>query len=213
MKKLIFPLLLMLAIGMLAAVESDPSNVVGYVKYPCVAGVNTIAIPMEQGFEWASDVGDNIGATSVGTWNPGTELWDTIGAFPWGGWDGDDFEVAPGAPLLVSVDDALDFYSIGALPVPATYALMAGVNTIMVPLNKSDLSMASEVGDDVGATSVGAWNPSSELWDTIGAFPWGGWDGDDFETTIGTPLLVSVDDAMNWPYAAAMRGTFNVKTK
>jgi len=73
--------------------------------------------------------------------------------------------------------------------------------------------MASEVGDDVGATSVGAWNPSSELWDTIGAFPWGGWDGDDFETPIGTPLLVSVDDAMNWPYAAAMRGTFNVKTK
>ena len=122
MKKLIFPLLLMLAIGMLAAVESDPSNVVGYVKYPCVAGVNTVALPMEQGFEWSTEVGDHIGATMVGTWNPGAELWDAISAFPWGGWDGDDFVVAPGAPLLVNVDDAVDFFSIGDLPYPH-YAL------------------------------------------------------------------------------------------
>jgi len=32
MKKLILPLLLLVAIGMLAAVESDPSNIVGYFK-------------------------------------------------------------------------------------------------------------------------------------------------------------------------------------
>ncbi|MCB5223848.1 MAG: hypothetical protein RBS31_01350 [Candidatus Syntrophosphaera sp.] len=213
MKKLIFPLLLMLAIGMLAAVESDPSNVVGYVKYPCAAGNNTIAIPMEQGFEMATEVGEHIGATTVGAWNPADEVWDTISAFPWGGWDGIDFTVATGKPMLISVDDAVDFYSIGDLPEPATYAMVAGNNVIMVPLNKSDLDAASLVGEDIPATTVGIWNPADEVWDTISAFPWGGWDGADFPVAIGDPLLVSVDDDVNWPGGAAARGTFNVKSK
>jgi len=212
MKKLIFPLLLMLAIGMLAAVESDPSNVVGYVKYPCVAGVNTVALPMEQGFEWATEVGDHIGATMVGTWNPALEGWDAIEAFPWGGWDGDDFPVAPGAPLLVYVEDAMDFYSIGGLPEPATFALVEGNNVIMLPLNKSELAIATDLGDDIGATMIGSWNPVDEGWDTIEAFPWGGWDGDDFTTAIGDPLLVYVEGEFTWP-AAAARGTFNVTSK
>ncbi len=38
MKKLILPLLLLVAFGMLAAVESDPSDVVGYFKRPIAAG-------------------------------------------------------------------------------------------------------------------------------------------------------------------------------
>ena len=73
MKKLILPLLLLVAFGMLAAVESDPSAIVGYVKYPCVAGYNTIALAMEQGYTMASEVGDAIPATTVGTWDPAAE--------------------------------------------------------------------------------------------------------------------------------------------
>ncbi|MDD4223126.1 MAG: hypothetical protein PHD87_00870 [Candidatus Cloacimonetes bacterium] len=214
MKKLILPLLLLVAFGMLAAVESDPSDVVGYVKYPCVAGLNFIALPMEQGFAMASEVGDAIPSTMVGWWNPATELWEKIDAFPWGGWDGVDFAVAPGDPLLVSVDAATDFYSIGDLPAPATYSMVAGLNTLMVPLNKSALSMASMVGDDIPSTMVGWWNPATELWEKIDAFPWGGWDGVDFATPIGMPLLVSVDAATTWPVrSAAQSNGFNVKSK
>jgi hypothetical protein len=106
MKKLILPLLLLVAFGMLAAVESDPSAIVGYVKYPCVAGYNTIALAMEQGYTMASEVGDAIPATTVGTWDPAAEIWIKIDAFPWGGWDGTDYATTIGMPLLVSVDAA-----------------------------------------------------------------------------------------------------------
>ena len=213
MKKLILPLLLLVAFGMLAAVESDPSAIVGYVKYPCVAGYNTIALAMEQGYTMASEVGDAIPATTVGTWDPAAEVWNTIDAFPWGGWDGTDFAVAAGDPLLINIDAATDFYSIGDLPAPATYSLVAGYNTIMVPLNKSALNMASLVGDDIPATTVGSWDPATEVWVTIDAFPWGGWDGTDFATTIGMPLLVNVDAASTWPARAASQTIFNVRTK
>ena len=213
MKKLILPLLLLVAFGMLAAVESDPSAIVGYVKYPCVAGYNTIALAMEQGYTMASEVGDAIPATTVGTWDPAAEVWNTSDAFPWGGWDGTDFAVAAGDPLLINIDAATDFYSIGDLPAPATYSLVAGYNTIMVPLNKSALNMASLVGDDIPATTVGSWDPATEVWVTIDAFPWGGWDGTDFATTIGMPLLVNVDAASTWPARAASQNIFNVRTK
>ena len=213
MKKLILPLLLLVAFGMLAAVESAPSAIVGYVKYPCVAGYNTIALAMEQGYTMATEVGDAIPATTVGTWNPADEGWDKIDAFPWGGWDGTDFAVAAGDPLLINVDADVDFYSIGALPAPATYTMVAGYNTIMVPLNKSALNMATLVGDDIPATTVGIWNPADEGWDKIDAFPWGGWDGTDFATTIGMPLLVNVDAATTWPARAASQNIFNVRSK
>ncbi|HOC95561.1 MAG TPA: hypothetical protein PKH21_06090 [Candidatus Cloacimonadota bacterium] len=213
MKKLILPLLLLVAFGMLAAVESDPSAVVGYVKYPCVAGLNFIALPMQQGFTMATEVGDAIPATMVGTWDPATEEWVTIDAFPWGGWDGTDYAVTTGDPLLISVDADVDFYSIGDLPAPATYSMVAGLNTLMVPLNKSALNMASLVGDDIPSTMVGTWDPATEEWVTIDAFPWGGWDGTDYATTIGMPLLVSVDAATTWPARAASQNIFNVRTK
>jgi len=214
MKKLILPLLLLVAFSMLAPVESDPSNIVGYVKYPCVAGNNTIALPMQQGYAMASEVGDAIPSTMVGWWNPATERWVTIDAFPWGGWDGEDFAVVPGDPLLVTVETATDFYSIGDLPAPATYSLVAGNNTIMVPLNKSALNMASLVGDDIPSTMVGNWDPATERWVTIDAFPWGGWDGVDFATPIGTPLLVTVEAATTWPArSVAPNNGFNINSK
>jgi hypothetical protein len=175
--------------------------------------LNFIALPMQQGFTMATEVGDAIPATMVGTWDPATEEWVTIDAFPWGGWDGTDYAVTTGDPLLISVDADVDFYSIGDLPAPATYSMVAGLNTLMVPLNKSALNMASLVGDDIPSTMVGTWDPATEEWVTIDAFPWGGWDGTDYATTIGMPLLVSVDAATTWPARAASQNIFNVRTK
>jgi len=213
MKKLILPLLLLVAIGMLAAVESDPSAVVGYVKYECVAGNNMIALPMDQAFTMASEVGDYAVASTVGYWDPSTELWVVINAFPWGGWDG-EFTVANGDPLLISIDAPADIFSIGYLPATIpNYSLVAGNNTIMIPLNRSDLNAASLVGDDIPASTVGAWNATTELWEVINAFPWGGWDGE-FPTAIGDPLLVSVDTAGTWPAPAGRSNTnFNLNSK
>ncbi|PKN72374.1 MAG: hypothetical protein CVU50_07310 [Candidatus Cloacimonetes bacterium HGW-Cloacimonetes-3] len=46
MKRLILPLVLLIAIGMLAAAEPDPSAVVGYAKYQCGAANNMSALPV-----------------------------------------------------------------------------------------------------------------------------------------------------------------------
>jgi len=201
MKKFILPLLVLLFVGSLFAVESAPSEVVGYVKYDLVAGNNTIALPMDQPYAFASEIGDVTGANSVSFFNAASQEWEFIDEFPWGGWTG-DFDVANGQVLWVSVDDAGTFYSIGNLPstIPS-YDLVAGNNTIMVPLNRSDLNLASYIGEDIDASSVSFFNAVSQEWEFIDEFPWGGWTGD-FDTLIGDPLWVSTDAAGTWPAPA-----------
>jgi hypothetical protein len=201
MKKFILPLLLLLFVGSIMAVESEPSAVVGYVKYDLVAGNNTIALPMDQPYALASEVGDTIGGAAVGYFNNSTQEWEIISAFPWGGWSG-DFDVTNGQALWVTVDSAGSFYSLGNMPetIP-NYSLVAGNNMIMVPLNESALNLASLVGDDIGATAVGYFNNSTQEWEIISAFPWGGWSGD-FDAAIGNPLWISTDTAGTWPAPA-----------
>jgi len=201
MKKFILPLLVLLFVGSLFAVESDPSEVVGYVKYDLVAGNNTIALPMDQPYAMASEIGDALGATTVAYFNADTQLWEGIDAFPWGGWSG-EFAVTNGQAIWVSVDTAGQFYSIGELPSSMpSYTLVAGNNTIMVPLNRSDLTSATLVGDDIGASTIAYFNADTQLWEGIDAFPWGGWSGE-FATAIGAPLWISTDTAGTWPAPA-----------
>ncbi len=210
MKKFILPLLLLLAIGMLAAVDSEPSAVVGYVKYECVAGNNMIALPMVDAYEYASEVGDALGATTIGYFDGETQEWVVIDAFPWGGWS-DEFPIVNGQPLWIYVESDVDFYSIGSLPASSpSYTLATGNNTIMLPLNRADLEFASLVGDEIGATSVGYFDGAAQEWSVIDAFPWGGWT-DEFDTAIGAPLWIYTDFDGTWP--APIRAQQNIKTK
>ncbi|PKN72539.1 MAG: hypothetical protein CVU50_06680 [Candidatus Cloacimonetes bacterium HGW-Cloacimonetes-3] len=211
MKKFILPLVLLLAIGMLAAVESDPSAVVGYVKYPCVAGNNMLALPMVDAYTTANELGDAISATTVGYFDTATQLWSTVDAFPWGGWS-DDFALSNGQALWIYVESDVDFYSLGALPaVQPTYELVIGNNVVMLPLDKGALNSANLVGDDMGATTVGYFDGTTQLWSTVDAFPWGGWS-DDFATSIGAPLWIYTETEGTWPVAAA-KVRQNIKTK
>jgi len=101
MKKLIIPLLFIFAFSILAAVESEPSEVVGYVKYPCVVGLNHIALPMDQGLTMASDFAalypDMLDNMSY--WDNNTQTWVT--AFNLGYWEG-DFPVHIGFPMQLA---------------------------------------------------------------------------------------------------------------
>lgn len=107
MKKFILPLLLLLFVGSIMAVESDPSEVVGYVKYDLVAGNNMIAIPMDCPWEWASELSMELGegvVDQISIWNPIAQAFEAaadIGGF----WDG-DFELSIGQPLMVNSYDA-----------------------------------------------------------------------------------------------------------
>lgn len=199
MKKLILPLLLLVAFGMLAAVESAPSEVVGYVKYDCLVGLNFVALPMEAGYTMVSEFADdNLGLfDALNYWDNVNQQW--VGAYDFGYWDG-DFAVAPGIPLLVNALSPAPVYSIGDMPATnAQYGLLPGLNSLMIPLNKSTITMASVLADDIGAGSLDAmnyWDNVNQQW--VGAYDFGYWDGD-FATAIGMPLLVNSLVTATWP--------------
>jgi hypothetical protein len=199
MKKVIIPLILLLAVAFLIAVESDPSDVVGYVKYDLLAGNNFIALPMQTGLTQASQIGDAIGAPSVSEWNPATQAWNTADnlGFPFG-WT-NSFAVYDGQALMVNVSGAGTYYCAGAMIVQPNYSLLAGNNFLMIPLDRSDLNAASLVGDAIGAPSVSEWNPATQAWNTADnlGFPFG-WTNS-FATEIAMPLMVNVAAPSTWP--------------
>jgi len=198
MKKFILPLLLLLFVGSLFAVESEPSAVVGYVKYDCVAGLNFVALPMDQGYAWASDLGTAYtGLTdAISYFDTALQDWNTavdLGGF----WDG-DFEVGNGSALLMYAYEPFSFYSIGDMfATNASYNLVTGLNTAMVPLNRSDLAWAGDIGTEIGSDAISYFDSSLQDWSTavdLGGF----WDGD-FEVAIGFPFLAYAWSDTVWP--------------
>ncbi len=198
MKKVIIPLILLLAVTFLIAVESDPSETVGYVKYDLLAGSNLVALPMQSGHAMASNLGGEIGAGSVSEWNTTNQGWDQADnlGFMWLG----DFPVADGGVYMVNVTAAGTYYCAGAMITQPNYSLVAGSNTVMVPLDRSDITMASVAGAEIGAGSVSMWNATNQGWDQADnlGFMWLG----DFPTEIGMPLMVNVTAPTVWPAPA-----------
>lgn len=211
MKKLVLPLLLLLGISMLLAqAVSEPSEVVGYVKYDMIEGNTIVAIPMDAGFTMASEVALSYGGTCDAIAYFGTdEFWYT--AYTDGTDWYDDFPVQPGSCVMMYAYDTTPFYSIGALPAsPATYPLIEGNSIVAVPLNRSDLDWASAVGADIGTDAV-AYFGTDELWYT--AYTDGTDWYDDFQVSIGRPLMVYSGTATTWPARSATNLNFNVQSK
>ena len=202
MKKFILPLLLLLFVGSIMAVESEPSAVVGYVKYDLVAGNNTIALPMVQSYAMAGEIGNAIGATAVGYFNPATQLWLIASKTMFGTWT-NNFAVSNGMPIWITVAAASTFYSLGDLPeTDPTYSLVSGNNTVMVPLSSSDLTTSALVGGNIpGATAVGYFNPTTQLWVLSSKTMFGTWTNA-FATSIGDPLWINTNSAGTWPAPA-----------
>lgn len=199
MKRFILPLLILLFVGSLFAVESAPSEVVGYVKYDCVAGLNLVALPMDQGYAWASDLGSAYPGMIdvINYWDNQTQTWvaaNDLGFM----WDG-DFELTNGAVLWISALDTMSLYSIGDLPATMpSYDMVVGLNSMMVTLNRSDLTTAEMLGNEVGILDViNYWDNGTQSWvaaNDLGFM----WDGD-FPVQIGMPLWVSAYQAGTWP--------------
>lgn len=211
MKKLILPLmLLLLAAGFLFAVESDPSAVVGYVKYDCVPDLNLIAIPMSQGYTLVSEFADDYPGIfdTINYWDAANQVWSAANDLGFM-WD-NDFAIAPGAVLFVNALTASNVYSMGALPANnASYSLVSDLNTLMVPLNRSDLTMASELGTDVSfIDTINSWDAANQVWSAANdlGFMW----DNDFAISIGTPLMVNALSTGTWP-TRSMTPTFKIK--
>lgn len=197
MKKLIIPLLFIFAFSILAAVESEPSEVVGYVKYPCVVGLNHIALPMDQGLTMASDFAaiypDMLDTMSY--WDATSQSW--MSAINLGYWQG-DFPVQPGSVMMIYAITPFNAYSIGNMPANnATYNLLIGLNDIMIPLNRSDITMASTVGNEIQVLdTMSYWDNITQSW--FSSINLGYWQGD-FPVSIGFPMQVYALSPATWP--------------
>jgi len=205
MKRFILPLMILLFVGSLFAVESAPSEVVGYVKYECALnanGSNTfVALPMGTEYTMASHIGDAYpGVINViSGWNATEQGWSAASKV--GDTWYDDFVVSPGMAYMVTVTEAVDFYSIGELNDPIEYTLVDNANgsnsLIMVPLNRSDLLEADDLGDDVGVVSVVTqWDNANQGWSAASKV--GDTWYDTYAIGIGMPLMVTVTEAATW---------------
>ncbi|MDO9576539.1 MAG: hypothetical protein Q7J16_01510 [Candidatus Cloacimonadales bacterium] len=204
MKNIMILSLMLVLIGSMYALESAPSEVVGFVKYGCVSttgtNLNLVALPLETGYTMASDLGNAIGADVVNVWDAAGQGWLSASnlGFMWV----DDFALQDGYTYLVNILADTDVYIVGSLIIQLGYNLITttgtNLNLIMCPMNRSDLTMASELGNDIGVCDVvNKWDAAGQGWLSASnlGFMW----VDDFAVDIADPLMVNVTSDTVWP--------------
>jgi hypothetical protein len=195
---------MLVLIGSMYALESDPSEVVGYVKYGCVTNANgdynLMAIPMNAGYAVASDLGaDYPNITSVRYWDSANQIWvssDNYGTFWW-----PDNPILANEVYYVTVGANTDIFVSGGLNADPSYNLVNNVNgdynTLMLPLDSS-FTLSSELGNDIGVcTSVRYWDEVTQAWvssDNYGTFWW-----PDNAVEIAGAYYVTVSANVTWP--------------
>jgi hypothetical protein len=121
MKKLILPLLLLVAIGMLAAVQSDPSDVVGYFKRPLYQdGWDAFALPFGyDSYEINAILGSQFGVDDFIGDISGSDVWFCIADYDGmgnTGWVGTSLDLLPGKGYWINravTNPNMDFYLLG----------------------------------------------------------------------------------------------------
>lgn len=218
MIRTIFLCVILILIGLMSALESEPCEAVGFIKYECVTtngtDLNLIAIPLDAGYTMASDLGNAIGADVINAWDAAGQGWLSASnlGFMWV----DDFEIVEGGVYLVNILEDTDVYIAGEIIVQPNYSLVTttgtDLNLVMCPIDRSDLTMASEIGDDIGVCDVvSKWDALGQGWQSASnlGFMW----VDDFPLSIGDPLMVNVTSEIVWPFVDAINSHQDVKTQ
>jgi hypothetical protein len=189
------------------ALESEPSETVGYVRYECQTtasstNLNIIALPMDSDITNVTELADEIGvADQIAVWDQSNQAWDAS-AYIFGSWQ-PNTTLFPGDVILVSVTSEVDFYSAGALPDPAQYNLVTvpgntNLNTIMIPLNRDDIIDVTTLATSVGvADQIAVWDHAVQTWDAS-AYIFGSWNPNN-PLEIAYPVLISVTTDTTWP--------------
>jgi len=224
MKKVLFILILIASLSILVSVESDPSETVGYVKYDMLPGLNLVAMPMDDGMTLSSEVGAYIDPTmdplvldTINLWDAATQTWNASVNYGGGFWFPDN-PVATGSVLYLNTSLTASYYSIGDMPLAnAQYSFLPGLNTAMLPLNKSALSLTSAVGADIDPTldpllldTINLWDASTQTWNAAVNYGGGFWFPDN-PVSIGTPMYLNTSLTTTWP--AGPRGTTGLSAK
>jgi len=153
---------------------------------------------MNSSYATASDLGNAYPEkiNAVSRWDTESQRWITASKSLFG-WLG-DFTVSSANGYMINTVQAFDFYSTGTVVTSPTYNLQHGVNMIVLPFEKTDINMASTLGDDIGTSiAVSKWDAETQSWITAnkGTFGW----LNDFTTSVANPYLISITEETNWP--------------
>jgi len=201
----LFILLLIVSFGILLAVESLPSETVGYVKYDCLVGLDLVAMPMDDGLTTTEGVGTLINASAfnidaLNLWDATSQSWMSTLWLDDSYWD-NPMPVEPGSVLMINSVATHTYYSIGDLPAAdATYDFIVGLNMAMVPLNRSDLTTTELVGLEIVETdAINLWDAASQSWMSTLWLDDSYWDNP-MPVAIGTPMFLNyTGTGETWP--------------
>jgi len=210
MKKLVMIGMVLVFAASIFALESEPSEVVGYVTYECVLAEGTdwnfIALSMGTGLLTTADLGDAIsGCNSISVWNVESQSSSqtTWMGPPFNQWTNIQ-DLDDGYAYMVNVTEAVDVYIAGGMIVQPTYdlALAEGTdwNWIMVPMDAT-FTQSSGIADDIGVcNAIGNWNATTQSTSqsTWMGPPFNQWTNV-FDIAIGMPLLVNINSEVSWP--------------
>ncbi len=207
MKRVILPLLVLFGLSMLFALESDPSDVVGYIQYTIDANnYGMVALPFGSGLTMASELAAEISPniTTVVAWSGGTWQQHAVG------YPGTDFAVADDNSYLVANGDSnpVVWYAEGTVGTPAAFDIVgADYTQIMLPLDCSDLTLASELASDIGTdvTTIVTWSAGTWAQHAVG------YPGTDFAVEIGGGYLVYSNTAYTG-WNGSVRNAVRVQT-
>ncbi len=202
MKKLLILTMMCVLIGSMVALESDPSEVVGYVKYDLhnngTSGYNIVAVPLGTDMVGQSDVLFNAipNCDTISKWDPINQLWVAYDGMPWT----PTFQIESGYSYMAHTTDNGVWYSTGGLQTNPSFALnnngTSGYNMIMVPLGMSNLSTSDLLFSDIpNCDTISKWDGVSQLWVAYDGMPW----TPTFSTDIGKGFMAHVTSNGVWP--------------
>lgn len=150
------------------------------------------------GITTASELAAAIGPVDlISRWSAASQAWGSY--IP--GVSATDFALNWGEPYMVSVTRDTTFTQMGEAIRGKTFNLISPPgktnNAITIPLERTDLTLASEVAADIGdmVDLISRWFSASQAWGSY--VP--GVSATDFPVYPGMPLMVSVTAPVTWP--------------
>ena len=198
---------------MLNSAISDKSYAVGFSSISCTSYVgmdyNYISYPLCDGERINSNDIDPLGKDfrSINKWNAEQQAWQTSNFIPFFGniWL-NTFPVEQGVSYLISsIQHNFKFVTTGRVFGIDPYILLMpkksnGNNFIMHPIEKINLSNASDIGNDIAVCSqVSKWNATSQAFNSCDYNAVDDIWTNDFISKIGIPIVVSVTEDIIWP--------------
>ena len=185
--------------------ESETSETVGFKKFNCQTtndtNLNFIATSFSQNGMLASEFATKIGdCDAISKWNPEKQCWESANnaGYKWL----NDFQIQNGYAYMINIVENKNIYVAGKIIQQPNYNLITtagtNLNSIMIPLDRNDISTASQLGSDIdNCEQVTKFNASSQGWVSADPSPFG-WVGD-FPVNVGMPLFISVVSDTTWP--------------